>query len=279
MPWVLACGTAGVTGSPATDAVRCSTVCKRVYEERHQWELLPDPCHQFGLLGRKVSWERGWSHALQQSPVASPHTACPPTACPSVAASRGLPTFPFVMCRDGGPELVIRGEHPVIAMPVLPRSGHEISEPVDKLKWRKLDDTADARPRGLPSAPRANPVGRLVSREHVAVDNRDQNACVHRKTTGLSSDHVGGRISVEEPLYAEPPHDMTAHLLGERGQIRLGDRSSRQEHRPPVTGWHEDAVGRAHMQVHVVAIAGAPDSSLPMPDSSLPMPDSSHFSE
>jgi hypothetical protein len=22
--------------------------------------------------------------------------------------------------------------------------------------------------------------------------------------------------------------------------------------RPPVTGWHEDAVGRAHMQVHVV---------------------------
>jgi hypothetical protein len=40
------------------------------------------------------------------------------------------------------------------------------------------------------------------------------------------------------------------------------------------------------MQVHVVAIACAPDSSLPMPDSSLPMPDSSlpmpdssHFSE
>jgi hypothetical protein len=27
------------------------------------------------------------------------------------------------------------------------------------------------------------------------------------------------------------------------------------------------------MQVHVVAIACAPDSSLPMPDSSLPMPD------
>jgi RNA polymerase sigma factor (sigma-70 family) len=27
-------------------------------------------------------------------------------------------------CRDGGPKLVIRGEHPVIAMPVLPRPGH-----------------------------------------------------------------------------------------------------------------------------------------------------------
>ena len=36
----------------------------------------------------------------------------------------------------------------------------------------------------------------------------------------------------------------TAHLLGERGQIGLGNQSSRQERRRPVTGWHEDAVGR-----------------------------------
>jgi hypothetical protein len=63
---------------------------------------------------------------------------------------------------------VIRGEHPVIAMPVLPRPGHEVSEPVEELKWGKLDDAAGARPRGLPPAPRANPVGCLVSREHVA---------------------------------------------------------------------------------------------------------------
>ena len=70
--------------------------------------------------------------------------------------------------RDGGPELVIRGEHPVIAMPVLPRPGHEVSEPVEELKWGKLDDAAGVRPRGLPPSPRANPVGRLVSREHVA---------------------------------------------------------------------------------------------------------------
>ena len=53
-------------------------------------------------------------------------------------------------------------------MPVLPRRQHEGSEPVEELKWGKLDDAADARPRGLPPAPRANPVGRLVSREHVA---------------------------------------------------------------------------------------------------------------
>jgi len=77
------------------------------------------------------------------------------------------------MGRDGGPELVIRGEHPWLAssrqaMPVLPRRRDQIREPVEELKWGKLDDAADARPRGLPPAPRANPVGRLVSREHVA---------------------------------------------------------------------------------------------------------------
>jgi hypothetical protein len=49
--------------------------------------------------------------------------------------------------RDGGPELVIRGEHPVVAMPVLPRRRHEGSEPVEELKWGKLDNAADARPR------------------------------------------------------------------------------------------------------------------------------------
>ena len=53
-------------------------------------------------------------------------------------------------------------------MPVLPRRRHEVSEPVEELKWGKLDDAAGARPRGLPPASRANPVGCLVSREHVA---------------------------------------------------------------------------------------------------------------
>jgi hypothetical protein len=41
--------------------------------------------------------------------------------------SRGiapLADIPDGECRDGGPKLVIRGEHPVIAMPVLPRPGH-----------------------------------------------------------------------------------------------------------------------------------------------------------
>ena len=42
--------------------------------------------------------------------------------------------------RDGGPELVIRGEHPVIAMPVLPRRRHEIGQPVQEVKRRARGD-------------------------------------------------------------------------------------------------------------------------------------------
>jgi hypothetical protein len=73
--------------------------------------------------------------------------------------SRGITRLgdnPDGECRDGGPELVIRGEHPVTTVPVLPRPGHEVSEPVEELKWGKLDDAAGTRPRGLPPAPRAN---------------------------------------------------------------------------------------------------------------------------
>jgi hypothetical protein len=69
---------------------------------------------------------------------------------------------------------------------------------------------------------------------HVAVDECDPDACVHRKPTILPAEHVDSRIGVEEPLHAEPPHATTPHLLGERGQIRLGDRPSRQKRRRPV---------------------------------------------
>ena len=138
-------------------------------------KLLPHPRHEFRLWRREVSWEGSLSHQSHQSQpwqVASLSAACPPTACPPVAASRGLPTFPFVMRRDGGPELVIRGEHPVIPVPMLPRPGHEVSEPVEELKSGKLDDAAGARPCGLTPASRADPVGRPncdpASGEHVA---------------------------------------------------------------------------------------------------------------
>ena len=136
-------------------------------------KLLPHAGHEFGLWRCDVSWEGGLSHDSQRSPVASPRADCPPTACPPVTASRGLPTFPFVMRRDGGPELVIRGEHPWLvssrqAMPVLPRRRHEIGQPVQEVKRREFDDAVGTRACGLPPAPRAHPVGRLVSGEHVA---------------------------------------------------------------------------------------------------------------
>jgi hypothetical protein len=46
----------------------------------------------------------------------------------------------------------------VIAMPVLPRRRHEIGQPVQEVKRQEFDDATGVRPRGLPPAPRANPV-------------------------------------------------------------------------------------------------------------------------
>jgi hypothetical protein len=69
-----------------------------------------------------------------------------PWLCDALALRCVPPAF---LCRDGGPELVIRGENPVVAMPVLPRWRHEISKPVQKVKRRELDDAVGPRPRGL----------------------------------------------------------------------------------------------------------------------------------
>ena len=76
-----------------------------------------------------------------------------------MSAGRGLATradVPSGECRDGGPQLVIRGEHPVGAMPTLPRCRHEIGEPVEELKRRELDDVVGPRPRGPSPAARAD---------------------------------------------------------------------------------------------------------------------------
>jgi len=71
-------------------------------------------------------------------------------------------------CRDRPPEPVIRRERPVIPVPVLPRRRHEVREPVQKLKRRQFDHAIGSRPRGLPLASRADPVGGFVPEEHVA---------------------------------------------------------------------------------------------------------------
>ena len=74
----------------------------------------------------------------------------------------------------------------------------------------------------------------------------------HRKPSILPAEHVGGRLGVEEPPPLEPAHDPAAHPLDELRQIGLRDRPGRQVSRRPVTGRHEDAVGRARVEMHMV---------------------------
>ena len=79
-----------------------------------------------------------------------------------------LADIPDGQCRDGPPELVVGRKHPRVPMPMPPRRRHEIREPVKKLKPREFDDAIGSWPRGLSRAARADPVGGLVSGEHVA---------------------------------------------------------------------------------------------------------------
>ena len=68
-----------------------------------------------------------------------------------------LTNVPDGECRDGPPELVIRGEHHLVAVPVLPRRRDEIGESVEELKRCEFDDAICARPRRLPPATGADP--------------------------------------------------------------------------------------------------------------------------
>jgi len=81
------------------------------------------------------------------------------TTAPRGATAGRMPTghslapladVPDSQRRDGFPGPVIRGEHSVITMPMLPRRRDEIGEPVQKLERRELDHAAGVRPRGLP---------------------------------------------------------------------------------------------------------------------------------
>ena len=63
---------------------------------------------------------------------------------------------------------MIRGKHPVVAVPVFSRRRHEVGESGQELKRLQLDHAIGSRTRGLPPASWADPVGRLVSGQHVA---------------------------------------------------------------------------------------------------------------
>jgi hypothetical protein len=56
----------------------------------------------------------------------------------------------------------------VVAVPVFSRRRHKVRHTIKELKRRQLDHAIGSRTRGLPPASRADPVGRLVSGQHVA---------------------------------------------------------------------------------------------------------------
>jgi hypothetical protein len=86
-------------------------------------------------------------------------------------------------------------------MPVLPRPGHEVSEPVEELKWGKLDDAAGAGACGLPPAPRADPVGGFVPWQHVA-DAGDAAVCA--ADHGEPLEREGGAGAVSQQVFEAP---------------------------------------------------------------------------
>ena len=64
---------------------------------------------------------------------------------------------------------------------------------------------------------------------------------------------LGGGSGVEQAVEPQPADHAAPHPLGERGQISLGDRPHRQEHRwgvarGPISSRRENAVGRTHVQ-------------------------------
>ena len=87
-----------------------------------------------------------------------------------------LPDVSDRQCRDGPPELVIRGKHPVMPVPMLAQWWHKISEPVEELKSGKFAAAAGSRPRGFSAAAGPDPVGGFVPRQHVA-DASDPAVC------------------------------------------------------------------------------------------------------
>ena len=105
------------------------------------------------------------------------------------------------MRRDGGPELVIRGEHPVIAMPVLSRRRDKVRQTIEKLKWREFDAAVGPCPRGLPPTTPPDPVGCLVPGQQVA-DSAD--AAVWAASHGESLEGERGPGAVSQQMFKTP---------------------------------------------------------------------------
>ena len=119
----------------------------------------PTRAMSFAQAIREVSCE-GLAPAAQQS-VPVPVSLCfPAFSCsrvqPGMQPGTGTCSYgtrntsqspPDGERRDGPPQLVIRREYSVVAMPVLPRRPDEIGEPVKELIRREFDDAVGPRPR------------------------------------------------------------------------------------------------------------------------------------
>jgi hypothetical protein len=112
----------------------------------------------------------------------------PSPPCPPVAASPRLPAFPFVMCRHGPPELVIRCKHPVIPVPMLARRRDEIGEPSPETRTVRVRRRRRWPPGGWTSAR--------------APDRPSWPPCVggRWKPAVLPGEHVSGGLGVDESV-------------------------------------------------------------------------------
>ena len=159
-------------------------------------KLLAHPSHEFG-----PSDPRGVVRAGLVTRICVAASFRGMTVAPMPAGRGVLPLADIPDCqrRDGPPQLVIRGKDPVVAVPVLPRRWDKVRQTIEELKRRELDDAIGPRPRGLAAAAGPDPVGGLVSGEHVA-DFGCVAACVAGH--GESFEREGGPGAVSEKVLA-----------------------------------------------------------------------------
>ena len=81
------------------------------------------------------------------------------------------------------------------------RRRDQVRQTIETLKRRELHDARSSRPRGLPAATGSDPVGRLVSGEHVA-DAGD--AAVFAADHGEPLEREGGPGAVSEKMFETP---------------------------------------------------------------------------
>ncbi len=114
---------------------------------------------------------------------------------------------------------------------------------------------------GRPGAIPQQVFERLTIDTQLETKEPDPDACIDREPAVLPGNHVGGGGG-EQASEPEPADHAAAHPLGERGQVCGGNQPDRQERRRGVAAClvssrHEDAVGDACVQVHVVIERGA----------------------